>query len=90
MLSYLADWLDIVQPTSIEVDVVAARGERLAVTEFLAVTADGDEIVKLDLYRMTSDLDLLELCVSYEPEHLDEVLAELDRQHSALIGHDEN
>jgi hypothetical protein len=40
--------------------------------------------------RLTPNLDQYELIGTYEPEQLDEALAELERQHSAILDDDQD
>ena len=84
--SYIDDWVDFVQPASIRDDAVAVRGERLASSDYVVATTDSDEVRVLQVTRLTPDLDQIEWIGNFEPEQLEEALAELERQHSAIIG----
>ena len=89
-LSYVRQYFDFVPPaTMTPPDVVAVRGERLAVVGASTFTIDGYELRALQMTRLTPDLNQLEWAGTYEPEQLNEALAELDRQHAAIIGHDQ-
>lgn len=85
-ISYAQEYANVVQVESTKFDVVAVRGDRLAAVQIVVVSRTGDEFCYLGIGRLTPDLDLLEWLGSYEPEQRDEVLAELDRQHSAICG----
>jgi hypothetical protein len=85
-LNYARDYSNVVQVESTRSHVVAIRGDRLAAIQLVVVSETGDEFYYLGGWRLTPDLDQLEWMGSYEPEQLDEVLAELDRQHSAVCG----
>jgi hypothetical protein len=44
----------------------------------------------LQVTRSTPDPDQIEWIGNFEPQQLEEALAELERQHSALIGNDQD
>ena len=70
-------------------EVIAVRGDHLALCEVLFVTAAGDEFRVLSLCKSTDDGTAIR-ATTFDPHQLDEALDELDRQWIQLGGPRQN
>lgn len=71
-------------------ETVAVQGRRLAATRWMMNLGDSGEFESIVVTRCNERVDKMEVTYYFGPEQLDEALAELDRQQSAIIGDDEN
>ena len=72
------------RPKIVPIEFLATRGERLIAGRVSIAYPDGSETQLASVHRLNVACDKCELLIIFDPEGIDEVMAELERLHAEI------